>query len=73
VEVFADSFALPAGVGAGTRLLDDLGFDSLQMFEIALLLEDTGGHIVPDGVLNALVTIGDVYDTYVLYSGHRPG
>jgi acyl carrier protein len=53
-----------------SRLSEDLDFDSLQRLEILMLLEDTGGHEVPEHVQRRLETIQDVYEVYALYCGH---
>lgn len=62
---------IDAPVDATALLVEDLGLDSIQLFEIALLLEDVGNHLVPDEVLSGLATAGDVYELYALYCGHE--
>jgi acyl carrier protein len=68
--VLQDYFELERPIAPSDRLVEDLGFDSIQMFEILLLLEETGNHEVPDEVQAALQTVGDVYDVYLQYAGH---
>jgi acyl carrier protein len=69
--VLAEYFDWDPAPDHDARLVEDLGLDSLQIFELMLLLEDVGGHPVPDEVMVQLRTVGDVYDTYELYAGHR--
>jgi acyl carrier protein len=71
VDVFSSFFELDQPIDSLAGLVEDLGFDSLQMYEILLLLEEAGHHEVPDTAVSQLVTVGDVYETYVLYRGHR--
>lgn len=42
--------------------LEDLNFDSLDMIEIAMDIEDEFNVEVPDEVLEKFVTIGDIVD-----------
>ena len=42
------------------RILDDLGADSLDVVELAMVLEETFGIVVPDDAIEGLRTIGDV-------------
>ncbi len=64
-------FDLPDVPDTGTRLVEDLGFDSINMFELVLFLEEVGGHEVPEAVVTSINTVGDLYDTYATYEGHR--
>jgi len=68
-DAFADAlFAeleLPAASGcADLRLVDDLGFDSVLLFELLLVIEDWIGVLLPEALLGQLVTVGDVYEVY---------
>lgn len=71
-EEFADRFAVEFGVAedrwplpATTRLVADLGFDSLDLFRVSILLDVLAGVLVPED-LDALddFTLGDVHYYY---------
>lgn len=47
-----------------TRLVDDLGFDSVLTFEMLLVVEAWAGVMLPDALVGQLKTLGDVYDVY---------
>jgi acyl carrier protein len=68
-DAFADllltELALPASpLSPDTRLVEDLGFDSVLAFELLLVLEDWIGALLPEALLGQLLTVGDVYDVY---------
>ncbi|MGQ0825977.1 MAG: phosphopantetheine-binding protein [Actinomycetota bacterium] len=44
-----------------TRLADDLALDSLSLFALVVIIEDMLGEQVPDDLVPALVTVGDVW------------
>jgi acyl carrier protein len=68
IEVFADYFDLSEfALNPETRLVDDLGFDSLMYAEIELLFYETAAHDVPDDLIASLATIGDVYHYWWTY------
>lgn len=52
----------------GTRLVGDLGFDSLELFRVNILLDMLAGVLVPED-LDAMAdfTLGDVHYYYVTY------
>ena len=61
----ASLVARKIGVGreelrAETRLLDDLGADSLDIVELALAVEDEFGVALSDRELNRIVTLSDL-------------
>jgi acyl carrier protein len=59
-----DALALPRGdVGPDAPLDGDLGFDSLSMAELVVLLDELGAP-VPDGLVASIATVGDVYTLY---------
>ena len=43
-----------------TTFVDDLGADSLDLFEMVMSLEDTCGVEIPTEDLETMVTVGDV-------------
>ena len=59
-----DELVLPFGrVTPATTLQGDLGFDSLTMTELIVLLDELHAP-VPEGLIAALESAGDVYDLY---------
>jgi acyl carrier protein len=57
-------------VEASTSLGDDLGFDSLDMLELVVVMEDLGAPI-PEDCVSILETVGDVYHHYVVRTAVR--
>jgi acyl carrier protein len=55
----------------GTRLVDDLGFDSVLCFELLLVIEDWLGVMLPEALIPHLETLGDVYEVYSTRRGQR--
>ncbi|MFU8803439.1 MAG: AMP-binding protein [Bradymonadaceae bacterium] len=51
----------PSRIHNGTHFLDDLGFDSLMVVELASILETRGYHVTPDR-LTVLQTVGQLQD-----------
>jgi acyl carrier protein len=45
-------------------LFDDWGLDSLQAFEMVIIVESMAGCLVPPAVIPELLTVGDAYDYY---------
>jgi len=62
--LFAELELPAAGACADTRLVDDLGFDSVLLFELLLVIEDWIGVLLPEALLGQLITVGDVYEVY---------
>jgi len=52
----------PASVTRDTRLREDLDLGSLQAVTLVMDLEDEFGMVVEDEELEALVTVGDIWD-----------
>lgn len=52
-------------VDAPTRLVADLGFDSLAYLHLQVLLEEATGELFPDEIGPVIVTVGDAYQYYV--------
>jgi acyl carrier protein len=62
---FEDFFDLrPGSVEGSSQLVGDLGFDSIMMVEVAVLLEEVAAGPVPDELLMSLFTVADVYGYY---------
>jgi acyl carrier protein len=53
----------PMAVERDTTVRDDLEFDSLDMAELVVLMDDLDCE-VPDGLIPSLETVGDFYDHY---------
>lgn len=51
-----------AGITPETSFKDDLGADSLDLFELVMALEDEYGVEIPAEELNDLTTVGSVID-----------
>ena len=43
-----------------TRIIDDLGADSLDIVEMLMAIEESCGVVVPDDVVTTFETLGDV-------------
>lgn len=67
----AGEFGWEGPLTEATNLAADLGVDSLEMLEVALVLEDLGGHEVPHEVLATTRTLGDLYEVACRYAFHR--
>jgi acyl carrier protein len=70
-HILAEHFGIVTAIVGATRLKEDLGFDSLKHLELVVFLEEVGGHEVPTAVEKRLITVGDVFDVYTTYLGHR--
>jgi acyl carrier protein len=75
-EAFADlllaELCLPAApLTEDTRLVEDLGFDSVLAFELLLVIEDWIGRLLPEALLGQLLSVGDVYEVYRTRLAHR--
>jgi acyl carrier protein len=63
VEIVARRFKQPvAAFDRQARFREDLGADSLDLFELLWRLEDELGITVPDGLIAELRTLADVLD-----------
>ena len=51
-------------LGDETRLVDDLGFDSVLTFELLLVVEEWIGVMLPEALIGQLRTMADVYAVY---------
>lgn len=70
-EQLRSELALPAApLAPDTRLVEDLGFDSVLAFELLLVIEDIVGALLPEALLGQLLTVGDVYDVYCTRLAH---
>tara|TARA_Y100001956_G_scaffold66439_1_gene67992 strand:+ start:611 stop:856 length:246 start_codon:yes stop_codon:yes gene_type:complete len=49
--------------GEKTRLIEDLGMDSLDLVELVMAIEDNFDTVISDETAEAWVTVGDIYKT----------
>ena len=60
-EIIADQSSLDAGtITEATSFKDDLGADSLDLFELVMALEDEYSVEIPADDLQQMATVGDV-------------
>lgn len=60
-EMLAEALNLPAEkVTAESKIVEDLGADSLDVVELLSRLEDEYGITIPDEDVEGLLTVGDV-------------
>ena len=60
IKIFEDKKA--DGITAETSFKEDLGADSLDLFELVMALEDEYSVEIPSEDLEKLVTVGDVME-----------
>ncbi|WP_099467554.1 acyl carrier protein [Konateibacter massiliensis] len=62
-EIIAEQLSTEAGgITLTTSFKEDLGADSLDLFELVMALEDEYSVEIPSEDLEKLVTVGDVVD-----------
>lgn len=60
-ELIADQLGIEAdGITENSRFKEDLGADSLDLFELVMALEDEYSVEIPAEDLQAMATVGDV-------------
>lgn len=65
-ETMTELFDLtPEQLGEDTRLVEDLGLDSIDAIDMAAKLHESTGHRVEDKDLRAIRTVGDVVSLIV--------
>jgi acyl carrier protein len=68
-QVLADYFFLEsAEVRLNSRLKEDLAFDSIQVFELFIMLEEVADCEVPEDLMASLATVEDAYSAYMTYA-----
>lgn len=61
MELLAKQFRKdPSTINENTRIIEDLGADSLDVVELLMTLEDDYGITIPDDEIQEIKTIGDV-------------
>ncbi|SHJ77620.1 acyl carrier protein [Hathewaya proteolytica DSM 3090] len=64
-EVIVDTLSCDENeVREDTRLIEDLGADSLDAVELNMALEDKLGVEIPDDLLLKIKTVGDIVEYY---------
>ena len=62
-EIIAEQLSTEAdGITAETSFKEDLGADSLDLFELVMSLEEEFGVEIPSEDLEKIVTVGDVIE-----------
>ena len=61
-ELIADQLSVDAEITAETSFKDDLGADSLDLFELVMALEEEYNVEIPSEDLEKLTTVGAVMD-----------
>jgi acyl carrier protein len=65
-DLLAVEFSLDRdALRADAAVVADLGFDSLLIFEIVLLIEELSGVTLPEALIGQLVTLDDFYSIYL--------
>jgi acyl carrier protein len=68
--------SVPDDLRPDLRFVDDLGFDSLELYELQVIVEERCGHELPDDLLATLDTLGAAHDWYLVkapQAGRAPG
>jgi acyl carrier protein len=69
IAVLGDSLGIDVTASTPeTRLVEDLGFDSLAYFEMLSLLEDVADRQIDDGVVDTITTVGDLHGWWRQFS-----
>lgn len=75
LESFVEALALYfgwAGAQPDSRL-DELGLDSLEMYELVDLLSEAAPDPLPTDIVESLITLADVYGLYENYLSRQTG
>lgn len=60
-ELLSEKFNIKqTEISENTRIIEDLGADSLDIVDLLMTLEDDYGVIIPDDEVQELKTVGDV-------------
>lgn len=59
--MLAEQLGIPASkITPESRIVDDLGADSLDVVELLMQLEDQTGKTIPDDKVSTIKTVGDI-------------
>jgi acyl carrier protein len=65
-------FDLPVELfGERSRIVEDIGMDSLMIVELVDMLEGAGGHPLHEEAIASLATMGDVHRLYLQFDAGR--
>lgn len=60
-SMLAEQLGIPQSkITAESRIVDDLGADSLDVVELLMQLEDETGKTIPDDKVSQIKTVGDI-------------
>lgn len=62
IEIVKEQLNVEAEVTAATSFKDDLGADSLDLFEMVMAFEEAFGTEIPTEDLEKIATVGDVVE-----------
>ena len=62
IEIVKEQLNVEAEITAATSFKDDLGADSLDLFEMVMAFEEAFGTEIPTEDLEKIATVGDVVD-----------
>lgn len=63
VEILSEQLGIPQSkITLDSRIVDDLGADSLDVVELLMQLEDATGKTVPDDEVTKIKTVGDLVE-----------
>lgn len=61
IEILAKQFQKnPSVISENTRIIEDLGADSLDIVELLMTMEEEYGITIPDDEVQEIKTVGDV-------------
>lgn len=63
-KILSEQLGIPQSkITLESRIVEDLGADSLDVVELLMQLEDTTGKTIPDDKVAAIKTVGDLVET----------
>ncbi len=63
-KILSEQLGIPQSkVTLESRIVEDLGADSLDVVELLMQLEDTTGKTIPDDKVATIKTVGDLVET----------
>ncbi len=63
-KILSEQLGIPQSkITLESRIVEDLGADSLDVVELLMQLEDTTGKTIPDDKVASIKTVGDLVET----------
>lgn len=63
-KILSEQLGVPASkITPESKIVDDLGADSLDVVELLMQLEDSTGKTIPDDKVGDIKTVGDLIET----------